>query len=67
MTDIVGKVVRTAKAWVAGAAVLVTALNDVLADDTLTFAEVSVVVGAAAAAWNLVYFAPPKIGKKDDE
>lgn len=67
MTKTLDAFLRSLKAWVAGAAVLVTALTDVLEDEALTWAEVGVVVAAAAAAWNLVYFVGNKDKPKDDE
>lgn len=66
MTKTVDAFLRTLKAWVAGAAVLVTALNDVLSDDVLSWTEVGVVVAAASAAWGLVYGIGNK-KRKDDE
>lgn len=67
MTKTLDAFLRSLKAWVAGAAVLVTALTDVLEDEALTWAEVGVVVAAAVAAWNLVYFVGNKDKPKDDE
>lgn len=66
MTNTLNKVLRTAKAWVAAAAVVVTALKDVLADDAVTLAELGTLAAVGAAAWGLVY----KVGNKktnDDE
>lgn len=60
------KFLNTLKAWVAGAAVLVTALGDVLEDSAISWPEVGVVGAAATAAWSLVYFVPPKVAKDDE-